>query len=60
MSILQNFEIFPVPSTMEDLDECLLLAKLEVSCWKDQLKQAVSYSQFSGYINFQTVSRAKI
>ena len=27
---------------MEDLDECLLIAKIEVSCWKDQLKQAVS------------------
>ena len=27
---------------MEDIDECLLLANIEVSCWKDQLKQAVS------------------
>ena len=30
---------------MEDLDECLLIAKIEVSCWKDQLKQAVSQFQ---------------
>ena len=27
---------------MEDIDECLLLANIEASCWKDQLKQAVS------------------
>ena len=27
---------------MEDLDECLLIAKIEVSCWKEKLKQAVS------------------
>ena len=27
---------------MEDLDEHLLITKMEVSCWKDQLKQAVS------------------
>ena len=27
---------------MEDLDEHLLITKIEVSCWKDQLKQAVS------------------
>ena len=31
---------------MEDLDEHLLIAKIEVSCWKDQLKQAVSEFQF--------------
>ena len=31
---------------MEDLDEHLLIAKIEVSCWKDQLKQAVSPFQF--------------
>ena len=27
---------------MEDLDEHLLIAKIEVACWKDQLKQVVS------------------
>ena len=27
---------------MEDLDEQLLIAKIEASCWKDQLKQAVN------------------
>ena len=27
---------------MEDIDEHLLIADIEVSCWKDQLKQAVS------------------
>ena len=37
---------------MDDRDERLLIAKLEVSCWKDQLKQAVSHSQFSNLVNF--------
>ena len=45
---------------MEDLDERLLIAKLEVSCWKDQLKQVVSHSQFSDFVNFQIVLRIKI
>ena len=27
---------------MEGLDEHLLIAKIEVSCWKDQLKQVAS------------------
>ena len=27
---------------MEDIDECLLIANIEVSCWKDQMKHAVS------------------
>ena len=27
---------------MEDIDEHILLANIEASCWKDQLKQAVS------------------
>ena len=27
---------------MDDIDEHLLLANIEASCWKDQLKQAVS------------------
>ena len=26
---------------MEEIDEHLLIAGIEVSCWKDQLKQAV-------------------
>ena len=31
---------------MEDLDECLLIAKIEESCWKDQLTQVVSPLQW--------------
>ena len=27
---------------MEEINECLLIASIEVSCWKEQLKQAVS------------------
>ena len=27
---------------MEDIDEHLLIANIEVSCWKDQLKQVAS------------------
>ena len=30
---------------MENLDEHLLIAKIEVSCWKEQLKQVVSSLQ---------------
>ena len=38
---------------MEDLDEHLLLTGIEISCWKDQLKQAVSQLQFTNNsINF--------
>ena len=32
---------------MEDLDEHLILGEIEISCWKDQLKQAVSQLQFT-------------
>ena len=31
---------------MEDINEHLLIADIEVSCWKDQLKQAVSHQTF--------------
>ena len=31
---------------MEDLDKHLMIVKIEVSCWKEQLKQAVSPLQF--------------
>ena len=27
---------------MEEVHECLLIASIEISCWKEQLKQAVS------------------
>ena len=27
---------------MEEIDECLLIASIKVSCWKYQLKQVVS------------------
>ena len=29
---------------MEEVDECLLIAGIEISCWKDQLKQVASQS----------------
>ena len=45
---------------MEDLNEWLLIAKLEVSCWKDQLKQVLSHSEFSDFVNFQIILRIEI
>ena len=36
-----NFEI---PNKMEEVDECLLITSIEISCWKEQLKQVVSQS----------------
>ena len=39
---------------MEDIDKHLFLANIEVSCWKDQLKQAVS--QFCITITFYAVT----
>ena len=42
---------------MEDLDECLLITKIEVSCWKDQLKQVVSLLQLINILHaFQSIS----
>ena len=41
-SIFGKFEIFLLHHKMEDIDEHLLIADIEVSCWKDQLKQVVS------------------
>ena len=42
--------------TMEDLDMRLFIADIEVSCWQDQLKQAVNVSYLSifrlKFINF--------
>ena len=35
---------------MEDLDEHLLITKIEVSSWKDQLKQVVSHFQLINII----------
>ena len=32
-----NFEI---PNKVEEVNECLLIASIEISCWKEQLKQA--------------------
>ena len=29
---------------MEEVDECLMITSIEISCWKEQLKQAVSQS----------------
>ena len=42
---------------MEDLDEHLLIAKIEVSCWKDQLKQVVSPLQLINILHaIQSIS----
>ena len=42
---------------MEDLDEHLSIAKIEVSCWKDQLKQAVSPLQLINILHvIQSIS----
>ena len=30
------------PFMMEDLDSCLFIVGVEVSCWQDQLRQAVT------------------
>ena len=42
--------------TMKDLDTRLFIASIEVSCWQDQLRQAVSVSYLSifrlKFINF--------
>ena len=46
-------------SIMEDLDTRLFIASVEVSCWQDQLKQAVSISYLSisrsYFINFHFI-----
>ena len=36
------FKIFQDLITMDGIEEHLFLANIETSCWKDQLKQAVS------------------
>ena len=42
---------------LEDLDEQPLLAKLEISCWKDQLIHAVSQFQFTNTLHaIQSIS----
>ena len=48
LEILELFTNFLLCHTfkMEDLDEHLLIAKIEVSCWRDQLKQVVGQFQF--------------
>ena len=33
---------FCITFTMEDLDSRLFIADIEISCWQDQLRQAVS------------------
>ena len=38
---------------MEDLDGQLLIARIEVSCWKDQLKQAVSSLQLNNIFSIE-------
>ena len=48
--VLKLFGYFlshPTMEGLEDLDEQLLLAKLEISCWKGQLIHAVSQLQFT-------------
>ena len=34
-------EISKISNKMEEIDECLLITTIEVSCWKEQLKQVV-------------------
>ena len=29
---------------MEEVNECLMIADIEISCWKEQLKEVVSQS----------------
>ena len=42
---------------MDDLDEHHLIAKIEVSCWKDQLKQVVSPFQLINILHaIQSIS----
>ena len=36
------FELFKISNKMEEIDECLLITSIEVSCWKEQLRQVVS------------------
>ena len=46
---------------MENLDESLLIAKIEVSCWKEQLKQAVSSSsQLTLHMYISSISNLKL
>ena len=45
---------------MEDLDERLILTEIKISCWKDQLKQAVSQLQFTNTLHeIQTIFLSK-
>ena len=41
-------------SVMEDLDTRLFIAGVEVSCWQDQLRQAVSISYLSTFRSYFT------
>ena len=41
----------PTVFTMEDLDSRLFIAGVEVSCWQDQLRQAVSINYLSILLN---------
>ena len=38
---------------MEEVDECLTIANIEISCWKEQLKEAVSQSHIHWSISMQ-------
>ena len=41
--LLQStFKISKISNKMEEIDECLLITSIEVSRWKEQLKQVVS------------------
>ena len=41
----------PTVFTMEDLDSRLFIAGVEVSCWQDQLRQAVRIYYLSIFLN---------
>ena len=41
---LPNLNQVKFHKKMEEVNECLLIARTEISCWKEQLMQAVSQS----------------
>ena len=43
---------------LEEVDECLLLAGTEISCWKEQLKQVVS--QYLTLIIFHAIQSISV
>ena len=55
--MFENLEIFLSFHKMEAIDEHLLIVDIEISCWKDQLRQAVSQSYITDFFYlFQSTS----